>query len=131
MSPSENPASEPSVTPSADTRASRDADTSPRQDSDTDVFPVVDDERSDRRVEPTDGRGERSDRRDEPTDGRGERSDRRSDSPGTLSRLIGAVLIILPLALAALWAVVGPTPEHDDAAAGSGGPLQSALSQNQ
>ena len=49
--------------------------------------------------------------------------------PGTLRRLVGLVLIVIPLALAALWAVVGPAPEHDEAATRSGGPVQSALSE--
>ncbi len=49
--------------------------------------------------------------------------------PGTLRRLVGLVLIVIPLALAALWAVVGPAPEHDDSATRSGGPVQSALSE--
>lgn len=52
----------------------------------------------------------------------------RERGPGPARRIIGLVLIVLPLVLAALWAAVGPTPHHDDAAPGTGGPLQSALS---
>ena len=48
---------------------------------------------------------------------------------GRLRRLVGLLLIVIPLALSALWAVVGPAPEHDDSAARSGGPVQSALSE--
>ncbi len=47
--------------------------------------------------------------------------------PGALRRLLGLVLIVIPLALAALWAVVGPAPDPDETAAGVGSPLQSAL----
>lgn len=49
--------------------------------------------------------------------------------PGALRRVVGLVLIVLPLALAALWAVVGPSPQQDESAAGAGGPVQSALSE--
>lgn len=48
---------------------------------------------------------------------------------GPVRRGLGLVLIVLPLVLAALWAAVGPTPHHDDAAPGSAGPLRSALSE--
>ncbi|MCT2120892.1 hypothetical protein [Dietzia cinnamea] len=49
--------------------------------------------------------------------------------PGPLRRLAGLVLVIAPLVLAALWAVVGPTPQQEEAAPGAGGPLRSALSE--
>ncbi|MBB0969950.1 hypothetical protein G6016_13495, partial [Dietzia aerolata] len=42
--------------------------------------------------------------------------DSESAGPGLTRRLLGLVLIVVPLALAALWAVVGPTPQTDDAA---------------
>lgn len=48
---------------------------------------------------------------------------------GPARRLLGLVLIVLPLVLAALWAVVGPAPEREEAAAGAGGPLRSALAE--
>ena len=47
--------------------------------------------------------------------------------PGVTRRVLGLALLVLPLVLAALWAVVGPQPEQDPAAAGAGGPLRSAL----
>lgn len=47
---------------------------------------------------------------------------------GPIRRILGLVLIVLPLVLAALWAAVGPIPHHEDAITGSGGPLRSALS---
>lgn len=53
--------------------------------------------------------------------------DTSSTGPGALRRLLGLVLIVIPLALAALWAVVGPAPDPDETAAGVGSPLQSAL----
>ncbi|MFL0580037.1 hypothetical protein [Dietzia sp. 179-F 9C3 NHS] len=43
-------------------------------------------------------------------------------------RLLALVLVVAPLVLAALWAVVGPTPDDDTDQPGIGGPLQSALS---
>ncbi|OAH63839.1 hypothetical protein AYJ66_10055 [Dietzia cinnamea] len=49
--------------------------------------------------------------------------------PGPLRRLAGLVLVIAPLVLAALWAVVGPSPQQEEAAPGAGGPLRSALSE--
>ena len=49
--------------------------------------------------------------------------------PGLFRRLAGLVLVIAPLVLAALWAVVGPTPQQEEAAPGAGGPLRSALSE--
>ncbi|MGN0100031.1 MAG: hypothetical protein ACI39C_03725 [Dietzia sp.] len=49
--------------------------------------------------------------------------------PGPFRRLAGLVLVIAPLVLAALWAVVGPTPQQKEAAPGAGGPLRSALSE--
>ncbi|MFI8694745.1 hypothetical protein ACIQCV_06255 [Dietzia maris] len=48
---------------------------------------------------------------------------------GPARRLLGLALIVLPLVLAALWAVVGPTPQQEDAAPGAGGPLRSALAE--
>lgn len=48
---------------------------------------------------------------------------------GLLRRLVGLALVVAPLVLAALWAVVGPTPQQDEAAPGAGGPLRSALSE--
>lgn len=48
---------------------------------------------------------------------------------GPARRILGLVLIVLPLVLAALWAVVGPTPQQEEAAPGAGGPLRSALSE--
>lgn len=49
--------------------------------------------------------------------------------PGIVRRLLGLALIVLPLVLAALWAVVGPTPQQEDAAPGAGGPVRSALAE--
>ncbi|MDX2357115.1 hypothetical protein [Dietzia sp. PP-33] len=48
---------------------------------------------------------------------------------GPARRLLGLLLVVLPLVLAALWAVVGPTPQGDEAATEVGGPLHSALSE--
>lgn len=50
----------------------------------------------------------------------------RGAGPGR--RLVGLVLLVLPLVLAALWAVVGPTPQPEEDDAGAGGPVRSALS---
>lgn len=47
---------------------------------------------------------------------------------GPARRLLGLVLLVAPLVLAALWAVVGPTSHAPDAQPGAGGPLRSALS---
>ena len=87
--------------------------------ADTDVLPVSD--------PPTaDERGSGGGGPDEPWSA----SDPGSASgPGPLRRLVGLVLVIAPLVLAALWAVVGPTPQQDEAAPGAGGPLRSALSE--
>lgn len=52
----------------------------------------------------------------------------RDSRTGPARRLLGLLLVVAPLVLAALWAVVGPTPEGPAAPAGSGGPLRSALS---
>ncbi|EFV92553.1 hypothetical protein ES5_05630, partial [Dietzia cinnamea P4] len=66
-----------------------------------------------------------------PGDDDRETPDRTPDTPrgSAVRRIIGFALIVLPLVLAALWAVVGPTPQQDEAAPGAGGPLRSALSE--
>lgn len=53
----------------------------------------------------------------------------RDAGAGPARRLLGLALIVLPLVLAALWAVVGPTPQQEEAAPGAGGPLRSALAE--
>lgn len=52
----------------------------------------------------------------------------RRPGPGLARRLVGLALIVLPLVLAALWAVVGPAPQPEEAGPTTGGPLRSALS---
>ncbi|KAA0917988.1 hypothetical protein [Dietzia sp. ANT_WB102] len=52
-----------------------------------------------------------------------------SPSTGLARRLLGLVVLVAPLVLAALWAVVGPTPQQPETAPGAGGPLRSALSE--
>ncbi|MBB1018587.1 hypothetical protein G6023_09880, partial [Dietzia sp. DQ11-71] len=52
-----------------------------------------------------------------------------SAAPGPARRVAAVVLLALPLVLAALWAVVGPTPQQEEAGPGAGGPLRSALSE--
>ena len=54
--------------------------------------------------------------------------DRARSRPGAARRLLALVLTVTPLVLAALWAAVGPAPEHDDNAPAAGGPVVSALS---
>lgn len=48
---------------------------------------------------------------------------------GIARRLLGLVVLMAPLVLAALWAVVGPTPQQEESAPGAGGPLRTALSE--
>ncbi len=79
-------------------------------------------------TEPADAESADSERADAGPDHIGP-DDSESAGPGLTRRLLGLVLIVVPLALAALWAVVGPTPQTDDAAGHQGGPVQSALSE--
>lgn len=144
MSPSETP----STTPSASSRATdggtdpaTDAGTDPASgagsdaatDPATDVLPVV--EGSERepvvesgKREPVGEAGKRERRREHESTDAGPTTSSRS-GPGIAARLIGLVLIVLPLALAALWAVVGPTPQHDPGTDAASSPLRSALSE--
>ncbi|GAA3516424.1 hypothetical protein [Dietzia aurantiaca] len=113
MSPSKSPSAKPSVIPpaNADTGTGPAPDPDTAHDPDTDVLPAVETE------------AEGTDREHEPE------NDDTTVGPGAVRRLVGLVLIVIPLALAALWAVVGPTPQQPDADAGTGGPVQSALSE--
>lgn len=87
---------------------------------DNDVLPVTDAGDDDRKTDQATDRSTSD-----------QATDRTPDSAraDVARRVIGLALIVLPLVLAALWAVVGPAPEHDDTATGSGGPVQSALSE--
>lgn len=93
----------PSATPSENSKA--------ETDTETDVLPVTDP-------------GSES----VPTTVAGVPAGADPPHPGVARRILGLVLIVLPLALAALWAVVGPSPHQDQAADGAGGPVRSALS---
>ena len=124
MTPSETPSES-----SADTDATAHADHSPDPSPDTDVLPVTD---PGPRGRPAPG-PEQADRPDPEQSARPEpeqsaRPGRRRGA-GPARRVLGLVLIVLPLVLAALWAVVGPAPEQEESAPGAGGPLHSALSE--
>lgn len=138
MSPSETPSAKPSATPSAGNGAGKNAGTGTKPETDpaTDVLPVVE---PDPEVKPDNDHDKRSETADsaEPTSvepasvepATAEPAAAKRSVPGIVPRLVGLILIVLPLALAALWAVVGPTPQQaasDDAASS---PLRSALSE--
>ena len=78
MSPSKSPSAKPSVIPPAN------ADTGPAPDPDTEVLPTVDAE----------AEGAEREREYEPA------NDYTTAGPGVMRRLVGLVLIVLPLALA-------------------------------
>lgn len=113
----------PSATPSENSKA--------ETDTDTDVLPVTDPASTDAPENSPDdaaGADTRSAADHADTDAADRDRAKSPAGPGLVRRVLGLVLIVLPLALAALWAVVGPTPQQEPAAPGAAGPLRSALS---